>query len=110
MNVVADAISQLRTLGLYQDNDNEDVPLTTDVIKSIIEVHITEVIQETPVYIVEKLNLDVLRKEQQRDWLCKNNIKEMKMKLDPNFLLDKNSILRKAVKLKIYCRTNNIST
>ena len=32
-NVVDDAVSQLRTLGLYQENDNEDVPLTTgDVI------------------------------------------------------------------------------
>ena len=31
-NVVADAISQLRTLGLYQDNGNEDVPSTTQML------------------------------------------------------------------------------
>ena len=37
-NVVADAISQLRTLGLYQDNGNKDIPLTTeDVIENIID-------------------------------------------------------------------------
>ena len=37
-NVVADAISGLRTLGLYQDNDNEDVPSAIeDVVKNIIE-------------------------------------------------------------------------
>ena len=66
-NIVADAISQLRTLGLYQDNNNKDVQLTTeDVIKNIIEeVHITEVIQKTPMYNIEKWNLDVLMKEQQ---------------------------------------------
>ena len=97
-NVVADAISQLRTLGLYQDIDNEDIPLTTeDVIKNIIEeVHITEVIQKTPMYNVEKLKLDIMRKEQQQNWFCKNKLKEMKTKQDPNFLLDEHSILRKA--------------
>ena len=67
-NVVADAMSQLRILGLYQHNDNEDIPLTTeDVIENIIEVHIREVIQKTPTYNVEKLILAVLRKEQQHD-------------------------------------------
>ena len=71
-NVVADAISQLRTLGLYQDNDNKGIPLTTDdVIKNMIqEVHLTEVIQKTPMYNVKKLNLNVLRKENQIDWFC----------------------------------------
>ena len=49
---------------------------------------------------MEKLNLDVLRKEQQLDWFCKNKVKEMKVKPDPSFLLDNNSILRKVVKLK----------
>ena len=46
-NVVADAISWLRTLGLYQDNDNEDILLSTeDVVKNIIEeIHSTEVTQ-----------------------------------------------------------------
>ena len=29
-NIVADAISWLRTVGLYQDNDNKDIPLTTE--------------------------------------------------------------------------------
>ena len=37
-DVVADMISQLRTLGLYHNNNNEDIPLSTeDVIKNIIE-------------------------------------------------------------------------
>ena len=29
-NIVADAISRLRTLGLYKGNDNEDFPLSTE--------------------------------------------------------------------------------
>ena len=31
-NAVADAISRLKTLGLYKDNDNEDDPSTIDVV------------------------------------------------------------------------------
>ena len=51
-------------------------------------------------YNMGKLNINVLRKEQQCDRFCKNKVKEMKLKPDPNFLLDENSILTKAVKLK----------
>ena len=37
-NVVADAISRLRTLGLYRDNDNEDEPSTIDdIVKNTVE-------------------------------------------------------------------------
>ena len=53
-----------------------------------------------PVYIIDKLNLDVLRKEQQRDRFCKNKVTDIKTKPDANFILDEHSILRKAVKLK----------
>ena len=31
-NAVADSISQLRTLGLYQDKGNEDIPITIEVV------------------------------------------------------------------------------
>ena len=63
-NVAADAISQLRSIGPYMDNGNEDVPDTTeDVVENIIEeVYLTDIIQKTTTYNVEKLNLDVLRK------------------------------------------------
>ena len=53
----------------------------------------------TLTYNIGKLNLDVLRIEQW-DQFCKNKVKEMKQKPDPNFLLDENSIPRKVVKLK----------
>ena len=68
-NVVADAISWLRTLGMYQDNSNEKEPPTVDdVVENIIEeVHSTNVVPGTPAYNMGKLNLDVLRKEQQHD-------------------------------------------
>ena len=64
-NVVANAISGLRTLGLYQDNGNKDVPPTADdVIKNIIEeVHSTDIVPRRPVYNMGKLNLDVHREE-----------------------------------------------
>ena len=65
-NVIANVTSRLSTLGLYQDNDNEDVPLTLeDVTKNIIEdVHFIDVVLRTPAYNMGKLNLYVLRKEQ----------------------------------------------
>ena len=68
--MVADAISWLRTLGLYQDNGNEDVPITKeDVIKNIKEeVHLTGIMQKTPMYNVEKLNLDILRNSNMTDF------------------------------------------
>ena len=61
-NIVADAISQLRTLGLYQDNYNENICLSReDVFKNIIkEIHSTEVTQRMSMYNVDNLNLDVL--------------------------------------------------
>ena len=100
--MAANAIPRLRTLGLYQDDNNEDVPITTeDTIKNIIEeVHSADVVPRKPTYNIGKLNLDELRKEQQQDRFCKNKVKEMKKKPDPCFLLDDNSILRKVVKLK----------
>ena len=65
-NMVANVISRLRTLGLYQDNGNNDVPLTLeDVVKNIMqEVHSMDAVPKTAAYKMGKLNLDVLRKEQ----------------------------------------------
>ena len=78
--MVADAVSKLRALGLYQDNDNNDVPITTEGIfeKITEEVHSTDIVPRTSAYNIGKLNLDVLRKEQQWDQFCKNKVKEMK--------------------------------
>ena len=89
-------------LGLYQDNSNEDVPTATEnIFENIIDkVHLTGDIQKTPTYNIEMLNLDILRKQQQHDQFHKNSVEEIKTSLDPNFLLDENSIFRKVVKLK----------
>ena len=94
-NVVADAVSRLKTFGLYQNNHNEEVQLSLkDAIENIIEAT-----SKTPGYTkIDRLNLDLLRKEQLYDRLCKKKIKEIKTKPDPSFILNENSILRKAVK------------
>ena len=56
-NVVADAISQLRTLGLYQDNGNDDIMTTEDdVVKNVREVvHAIERVPNSPSYNMRKL-------------------------------------------------------
>ena len=103
-NIIADAISRLRTFGLYQDHDNEDPRPTLDnTIENVIEeIHnIESTSQKFPVYINKhKLNLDLLRKEQLHDKFCKKKVEEIKTKPDPCLILDENSILRNAVKLK----------
>ena len=61
-NVVADAISWLRTLGLYQDNGNDDIAATDDdVVKNVVEeVRGIELVPNSASYNMEKLNLDIL--------------------------------------------------
>ena len=68
-NVVADVISQLRTLGLYQDNGNDDLAKTDDGMVDNIkeEVHAIEWVPNLASYEMEKLNLDVLREKQWQD-------------------------------------------
>ena len=61
-NVVADAISQLRTLDLYQDYGNDDIATTDDdVVENIMEeVHGIKLVPNSAGYNMEKLNLDIL--------------------------------------------------
>ena len=101
-HVVADAISRMQTPGLYQDNANKDIPsMIEDILKSIIEeIQSADTAPSKPAFNVGKLNLEVLRKEQQWDQFCKNKVKDMKKTPDPNFLLDSKSILIEVVKLK----------
>ena len=64
-NVVADAISRLRTLGLYQDNGNKNLAKMYDLVDIIVEeVHAIEWVPNSAGYKMEKLNLDILREEQ----------------------------------------------
>ena len=62
-NVVADSISRLRTLGLYQDSGNDNLATTDDdVVENIVEeVHAIKWVPNSASYNMEKLNLDVLR-------------------------------------------------
>ena len=64
------------------------------------EVHAIELVPNSPSYNMGKLNLDVLWEEQQQDEFCLNKVKYMRTKQDQNFILDKNNILRKVVKLR----------
>ena len=89
--------------GLYQENNDEEVQVSLeDEIQNIIkEIHNVESTPNTPAYTkIDKLNLDILRKEQLCNRFCKKKAKEIKTIPDPSFILDDNSFLRKAVKLK----------
>ena len=101
-NVVADTISRLRTLGLYQDNGNDDVATTDDgIVENILEeVHAIEWVPNSAGYNMEKLNLDILREEQQQDTFCFKKVKVLRMKQNNCFVLDDNSILWKMVQLQ----------
>ena len=102
-NVVADVISRLRMHMLYQDNNNEEVQLSLeDAVENIIEeIHNINSAPTTTTYNkIDKLNLDPTPQRAATDSFCKRKVKEIKTKADPNFILDKNSIFKKAVKLR----------
>ena len=71
-NVVANAISRGRTLGLYQDDGNTDLAKTDDnIVDNIIEeLHATEWIPSSATCKRGKLNLDISKEAQRRDMLC----------------------------------------
>ena len=80
-NIVADAISRLRTFGLYQDHDNEEIQLPLeDVVENIIEeIHSIESTPKIPANTKidkDNLNLGLLRKEQLCDKFCKKKVKK----------------------------------
>ena len=101
-NVVADIISRLRTLGLYQDNGNDHLAKKdNDVVDNIVEeVHAIEWIPNSTTYKMEKLNLDVLNEEQWQDTFSMKKAKSIRLKQVDGFVLDKNRILQKIVRLK----------
>ena len=49
---------------------------------------------------MEKLNLDVLREEQQQDTFCMKKAKSIRSKQVDGFVLDENGMLHKFVRLK----------
>ena len=100
-NVVADAIFRIGTLGLYQDNGNDDLATTDDnVVDNVMEgVHAIEWIPNLATYKMEKL--DILRGEEQwQDTFCMKKVKMLRTKGDSSFMLDENGILLKMVRLR----------
>ena len=63
-NIIADAISRLRTFGLYQDHINEEIQLSLEdaVENNIKEIHSIEFTPKIPIYVkLDTLNLDLFR-------------------------------------------------
>ena len=82
-------IFRLRTYGLYQDNNNEEVWLSLeDAVKNIIEEtnNINSASNTTTYIKIDKLNLNLLQREQQHNSFCKKLVKEIETKPDPNFI------------------------
>ena len=72
-----------------------------DIIDNIVEeIHAIEWIPISATYKMEKLNLDVLRKEQWQDTFCIKKAKSIRLKQVDGFVLDENSILHKFFRLK----------
>ena len=79
---------------------------TENIIK---EIHIIESIPKIPGYKnIDKLNLNLLGKEQLCDKFCKKKVIDIETKPDSSFILDENSILRKAVKLRYSVEPTNV--
>ena len=66
-----------------------------------MEIHRIKSTPKIPDYTkIDKLNLDLVRFEQLCNRFCKRKLKEIEMEPDTSFILDENSIFRKAVKLR----------
>ena len=101
-NVVADVISRLRTLVIYQDNGNDDLAKTdNNMVDNVMEEdHAIEWIPNLTTYKMEKLNLDVLMEEQWQNTFCMKKVKKLRTKCNGSFVLDENGILQKMVRIR----------
>ena len=93
-NVVADAISRIRTLGLYQNNSNDDIAtVDNNMVQNIVEeVNAIEWVPNLAGYNMEKLSLAILREEQWQDTFCFKKIKALRAKQVSSFTLGNNSV------------------
>ena len=66
----------------------------------IEDVHTIEWVPNSASYNMEKLNLDILGREQWQDTFCIKKVKALRMKQDDSIMLDDNSILWKMVQLR----------
>ena len=86
-NLVADVISRLKTSRLHQDYNDEGVKLSLEyaIENTIEEIYDVEPTPNVPTYTkIDKLNLNLLRREQLCNKLCKMKVKESNTKPDPS--------------------------
>ena len=103
-NAIADAISRLKTLNLYEKNQEVDSVPSVATVEDTLE-NITEEVQNISMKAsnpdqTTQVNLDELCWEQKQDQFCKNEVKSNNADKLSDFILDNNGILRKIVKLK----------
>ena len=103
-NVVADAISRLKTMNLYEKyqevNPIPSIDTVEDALENIIEEVHNMSIKARDYYQNTQLDLEELCREQKFDQFCKNKAKGINSNKPSDFILDNNGILRKIVKLK----------
>ena len=101
-NVVADAISRLKTMKLYKKHQEANpIPLidrVEDALENIIEEIHNLNIKAMNYNQNTKLDLEELCTEQKCNQFCKNKAKGINSNKPSDFILDNNGILRKTVK------------
>ena len=103
-NVVADTISRLKNLNLYEKNQEVNsvpsVATVEDALENLIdEVENISVKASNPDQTTQ-VNLSELCREQKQDQFCKNKVKSINTDKLSDFILDNNGFLRKIVGLK----------
>ena len=92
-NVVADMISRLKTLNLYEKNQELDsipsVATVEDTLENIIEEVQNISVKTNNQHQTTQLNLNWLCREQKQDQFCKNKAKGINMHKASDFILVK---------------------
>ena len=103
-NIVADAISRLKTLNLYEKHQEVDsvpsVAAFEDALENIIEEVQNISVKASNSNQTTQLNLNDLHREQKQDQFCINKAKSISADKPSDFILGNSGILRKIVNLK----------
>ena len=96
-NVVADAISHLKTANLYEEPKDQEVSKSPETIDDIMENLILEIHPHSSSSFNIPVNLDSLIAQQKSENFCKNKVNHLQHQQKSDFELDDKGVLRKLV-------------
>ena len=98
-NIVADTISHLKTVNLYEELNDHEMSKTLESTDDVMENLIFKIHSHSPCTTNISTNLDSFINQQKADKFCKNKVKQLYCHKQTDFKLDDRGVLRKTVHL-----------